>query len=505
MTPRTSPRPLAPLLAAALVAFACAPQPPVAARLVLLFAPCTVATGFLGPYRSSVDFTPNLGRFAAHGVVFENHWTEAPDSGVAYASLLTGAQADRHGVYRHPLRLADELLLLPEVYAEAGFETFFWSGEHPMAAPELGYAQGVPARRAFVRPLKPRDPEFRLLLERLRRDAQARVFAMAISSVTHGPYESRSLRRFLAEHPGWLAGMPAETVTHYVRLYREHHMSLSWNLPWAMRELGLGERELGELAQVVEALYAANVARLDKLFGSIVGEIERAGLLAESVVVFTADHGELLYREGAPFQWSHSNQLAPEVLHVPLVIRAPGLAAGRYSGITRSIDVFPTLLGLSGLPVPRGRGVAGVDLSEALRGRAAPPELQAWAHTSVVSERIVDRLATPEGRELWSVVAGLFPRVDADLLWVALRSGERRYELRREGDVWQVRAFAADADPTREADLFDASDPTDAAAAEALRRYKSELAAGWEAAGEAERRLERVEEDERLRSLGYIR
>jgi arylsulfatase A-like enzyme len=495
---------LALLLAAAPIGCARAPEVPRAPRLVLLFAPCTVSTAFLGPYRTGVDFTPNLDRFAAQAVVFEEHWTEAPDSGVAYASLLTGTQADRHGVYRHPLRLADELVLLPEVFAEGGFQTFYWS-QHGMATAELGYAQGVPARHVFERPLEGGDPGLGLLLERLRREPEARAFVMANSVASHGPYNPRFLRRFLDGHREWIAGMSAEAVSRYVRLYREHHMLLSWNLPRAMVELGLGEQELGELARVVEALYAANVARVDALFGGIVGAIERAGLLEESVVVFTADHGELLYREGAPFQWSHSNQLAPEALRVPFLIHAPGLAPGRYRGITRSVDVFPTLLGLSGLPPPEGSAVAGVDLSAALRGRAAPPRLEAFAHTSLLAEAIVDQLATPEGRELWSAVTRLFPGVDVDLVWVALRRDDRRYVMRREGDAWQVRAFAADADPEREVDLFDPSDPGDAAAAEALRRYKARLAAGWKPDAEALRRLGRSQEDERLRSLGYIR
>ena len=59
-----------------------------------------------------------LAAFAEESVVFERHHTEAPSSGIAYASILSGGQADHHGVYRHPLRLSPDLILLPEVFAE---------------------------------------------------------------------------------------------------------------------------------------------------------------------------------------------------------------------------------------------------------------------------------------------------------------------------------------------------------------------------------------------------
>jgi hypothetical protein len=74
-------------------------------RLVLLYVPCTVSKTFLSPYTAGVPFTPNLSAFAREAVTFQRHQTEAPSSGIAYASIFSGAQADRHGAYRHPTSL----------------------------------------------------------------------------------------------------------------------------------------------------------------------------------------------------------------------------------------------------------------------------------------------------------------------------------------------------------------------------------------------------------------
>jgi arylsulfatase A-like enzyme len=85
-----------------------------------------VSKRFLSPYAPEVAFTPALARFAERAVVFTRHHTEAGSSGTAYASLLTGAQADHHGVFQQPAPLRDELDLLPEAYAAHGYETYFW-------------------------------------------------------------------------------------------------------------------------------------------------------------------------------------------------------------------------------------------------------------------------------------------------------------------------------------------------------------------------------------------
>ena len=63
-----------------------------------------------------------------------------------------------------------------------------------------------------------------------------------------------------------------------------------------------------------------------------------------------------------------------------------GSGGGTWDEVTRSIDLFPTLLGLSGIAMPGSSGVEGVDLSPALRGRQQAPELLAYSHTAPPTE-----------------------------------------------------------------------------------------------------------------------
>src|SRR5262245_58401633 len=79
------------------------PQGP---RLLILYATCSLNRDFLSPYNPNVTYTPALQSFAERGQVFTKHQTEEGQSGIAYASLFSGSQAPRHGVYYHPSKLS---------------------------------------------------------------------------------------------------------------------------------------------------------------------------------------------------------------------------------------------------------------------------------------------------------------------------------------------------------------------------------------------------------------
>ena len=127
-------------------------------RLVLLYLTCTLNKHYLSPYNPAVTYTPQLEAFSRRGVVFRRHQTEAGLSGVAFASILTGTQAARHGVFSHPGRLSDSAHLVTEAFAAEGFDTYFWA-DHEMASPALNYAQGVVAENVFYTPDPPGFPD----------------------------------------------------------------------------------------------------------------------------------------------------------------------------------------------------------------------------------------------------------------------------------------------------------------------------------------------------------
>jgi len=91
--------------------------------------------------------------------------------------------------------------------------------------------------------------------------------------------------------------------------------------------------------------YLRSVETVDRRVGAVLDELEKAGVLKDTVVMFFADHGR-------PMPWG-KQWLSQEGLQVPLLIRGPGIPAEAVEERPVSlIDLAPSMLSLAGLPVP---------------------------------------------------------------------------------------------------------------------------------------------------------
>lgn len=476
-----------------------------APRLVLLYAPCSVGKQFLSPWNDSLSFTPNLAAFAAKSTVFARHQTETGQSGIAYASLFSGSQADHHRVYRHPATLSDDLYLIAEAYAQAGYETFFWNG-HATTKAGLNYSQGVADENHFSERLEAGDDRFVEILGRLARDPEYKAFVVTNLKVTHGPYRKKPVARFMREYPAETLGVEWAEVEKYTALYHKNHFALTWNHTATLQRLEIGQ-DLPKFADVIELLYRANINYLDRLFGNVLDAIVAKDLMNESLIVFTADHGEVLYRESATFKWTHSMLLDHEVLGVPLIIHSPRPPAttARYAGVTRSTDVFPTMAGLSNIELPTDRGIRGVDLSPVLTSGRPALNLLAYSHTTVLVKRVFHQMYQKQHERDWLEARRFFPDESVDHIWVAVRSGDEWFKHRKlENGSWTTQAFDLAADPEASRDVFDARDARHVAIRDDLLAYKAMLVRRHSGEQAGDHPLSDRQEDELLRSLGYI-
>ena len=73
------------------------------------------------------------------------------------------------------------------------------------------------------------------------------------------------------------------------------------------------------------AAYARALGHVDSLVGTLTGALRREGIAERTLIAVSADHGEEFGEHG---QWRHGYDLYQEVVHVPLMVRAPGLAPG---------------------------------------------------------------------------------------------------------------------------------------------------------------------------------
>jgi choline-sulfatase len=134
---------------------------------------------------------------------------------------------------------------------------------------------------------------------------------------------------------------------HPDRGYRRH--------PWVQRHADFSDAdaELGTDARrrLALACYYALVSFLDEQVGTVLQALDASGMAASTRVVFSSDHGD---NQGSRGMWNKST-LYREATNVPLIISGPGVPRGHVcSTHTNLVDIAPTVLTATGLPVPAG-------------------------------------------------------------------------------------------------------------------------------------------------------
>jgi arylsulfatase A-like enzyme len=149
---------------------------------------------------------------------------------------------------------------------------------------------------------------------------------------------------------------------------------------WSRRIIaGLGEAGAREFLRI----YYAMVKLVDDQVGRILDALEKSGRAKNTIVVFTADHGDMAGGHG--MVWKSTSAFYDDVATVPLLIRFPGrIPAGTTASFAANLtDLMPTLLGLAGRPVPDG--LQGHNLAPFITGE----EDASAAPQYTFSERIV--------------------------------------------------------------------------------------------------------------------
>jgi len=115
--------------------------------------------------------------------------------------------------------------------------------------------------------------------------------------------------------------------------------------------IGRGASE-DEAREVIRA-YIASISWVDWNLGRVLAELDRLGLRENTIIVFVADHG---YQLGEKGKWSKAGSLFEMGTRVPMLMAVPGVKGNGQSccRIVQSMDIYPTLVELCGLPAPPG-------------------------------------------------------------------------------------------------------------------------------------------------------
>jgi arylsulfatase A-like enzyme len=348
--------------------------------------------------------TPRIDALGREGAVYLQARTPAPWTLPAHASLFTGLEPRDHGADSGHLRLDDDLPVLAQRLRDAGYRTQAYVA-NPWVGKEYGFDRGFDTFDEVWRSIHGTEGEMGagLIVQKIARwldwragnaDARARPFFLFVNFFEpHLPYNppGEEGARFLP------AGADPARVERLRRFKNPDEVKAILGL------LALDDADRA----VLSGLYDGEIAYVDRRVGEIVDGLASRGLLDDTVVAVTSDHGEMLGEHGL---YDHKLGLYEPVLRIPLVLRFPRRvpAGQRIAAPVMLQDVDPTLLGLGGVTATAARPLPGV------KGFREPPERGACA------DPIVSELAPP--KEFLPVLLQIDPRADVARLGSGLRS-----------------------------------------------------------------------------------
>ena len=100
---------------------------------------------------------------------------------------------------------------------------------------------------------------------------------------------------------------------------------------------------------------------IDMQMGRIYAELEKQGLLDNTIIIVTGDHGEEFMEKGA---WGHNSDFVDEQIHTPMVMWMPGLAHRVIDDVSSHLDIGTTLMQILGAPKDSGSYSLGANLFE---------------------------------------------------------------------------------------------------------------------------------------------
>lgn len=356
----------------------------------------------IGCYGDNLAKSPNIDRLAARGVRFERAYCNQAVCSPSRNALLTGLRPQTVGIYdlgTNFRKATPDAVTFPQHFRNAGYRTeamgkifhvghgnhedpASWSVPH-FQAKTVAYA--LPASRA-KEGLTREEALFSNATPdaaKLPRGAAYEAADVPDSAYPDGVLADEAVRRLRAarEKPDepWLIALgflkphlPFCAPKKYWDLYDPGLFELAslqtppvgapkfapttWGELRQYRDIpASGPLTEAEARRLVHGYYAA-ISYMDAQLGRVLSAVDELGLAENTIIVFWGDHGWHLGDHG---QWcKHTNY--EEATHIPLIIAAPGLKGGqRRTALVESVDLYPTLCELAGLPAPpQGEGAS---------------------------------------------------------------------------------------------------------------------------------------------------
>ena len=357
--------------------------------------------------------SPNIDKLASHGVNFQKCLTPIASTLESLTSMFSSQYPHTHGV-RHMFpnrQMVDtvnrEAPTMGEVLKQRGYDTAVigdWCAcsfnELPMGFDDVivsdfdnfrVYLSEVVFLHHQILPLFFDNRAGHMLFPKLKSFANYMTPEVVTDQVI-----DRLQQRADDKKPFLIFGyyscthLPYKTPTHYAKLWTDpdysgpHKHELALNVDQFIGGTDINEKwsklPPKEVAQIT-ALYDGCVRMFDDSVGRVVAEIERLGMLDDTIILITGDHGDDLFEPNCTFGHGTTFNGGDQANHVPLILRVPGVEkAQQHPEVVRTLDIAPTLLDL--ISAPANPRFEGTSLAPVIRGEKQNLGLAYFGETS---------------------------------------------------------------------------------------------------------------------------
>jgi len=340
--------------------------------------------------------TPTFDRLAAHGTRFTDAYCQMPLCTPSRLCQLTGKEVRKCGAWNNEVVLRPELMTMPQALADAGYATCLMGKMHLGGNQQFVGFQHRPYGDLTGKTGHQWEPLNQGGKDSMRsRTAHVGVTAVP-ESLLQDEVVAHETVAWLREHAHANPNQPwflcaSFSRPHFPLTAPRRHVDAYWpdgvtepKVPAAGdaydHPMSVGMREGFKVDAIdhdemmrARAAYFANVSYLDEVIGDLLLRLDSDGLLDDTIIVYTTDHGEMAGEHGVWWKngWYEACTRVPFIVSLPeqRTDAEPARVVTTSVGLT---DLFPTLCGFAGADGPED--LDGVDLSAVVRGEASPAE-----------------------------------------------------------------------------------------------------------------------------------
>ena len=332
----------------------------------------------LGCYGYSKPTSPNIDKIARGGVLFENAYSCINSTDPSLTTIFSGKYPLSHGIIGHavfhvrttPQEQIQEfnrtrIKLLPEVLRSSDYTTLAidWLGRWHQRGYDYYSGLEDTATVHHIKYVPKKFTEALIILGRLRSHLlarqQDRLNATVLTNRAINLIKDNSSKDFFLFIHYWDTHTPYNPPKHYVKhIYEEakgieiKEILKDINNPEWRKYLHQCTKRVKATSEII-ARYNGAIAFVDSEIGKLMEALDKYGLLDQTLVILTSDHGESLMEHGIFFD---HHGLYEETIHVPLIFRYPKELPQnkRISAFVQHVDLAPTILDLLGIGVDNG-------------------------------------------------------------------------------------------------------------------------------------------------------